>query len=690
LGQQLATAVQKRRAFWLVDIVSARLRDRALLLHDNGIEVQFFTNVDSFLRELDVKRAGIIVVSDYEEPASTEKVLSVLMNTPEIQGAKMIYICKAAQTDLRMLAAGLGFRDVIPEDLEDRQWLQRFRFATAARPAEYRQPAIQTSVHEISGVSLPARVVWISDTQIRVECRLRAPVGASFSFSGPLAQAFGVSSLSLTVKSTARSNLLYRFSDALICDWTISASHKERAGQVMKAIRTEDPGPRCRIFVAVQNSVLRREILSQFDDPRFEIATAMQKQSIASDPRFFSPDMVLIESSLCSLTDNSFVSMMDHLPEHTAVIIFGKIENFSALRARYSPRTVVMLTSVPRDITTSALNRFMPIRLKIEDVSASGGSYLATGNPMSIGEVSFSARLNRIHPSAIGLALPFPVANFALVRVDCPYIRKSTGRNMLMKVTRVYRNMADSTLSHAYQIDGYVADASPADQRRLADTIVATQTEALKIYQPDGGTRQEVSFYRIPVAVPPPPQRDEQQVQQVQQAPAAPVRKPIVPAVASIAEATESARQIAATIVDSNRSEQSASMAVGSSYRSEAPVQKNTTGKDFVRMAQRFAEPAIDLDDDDQFKLKEELAPMLEAAADIKDEFVQGIRDGVQSDIFKSIAAIFLTILSLVTVLWIVANHIAPAWEKSGMQYSERLKDFAPHLKQKKPDADKK
>src|SRR5690606_33454565 len=102
----------------------------------------------------------------------------------------------------------------------------------------------------------------------------------------------------------------------------------------------------------------------------------------------------------------------------------------ATLRATYPQRAIVMLTSVPKDITTSVLNRFMPVRRKIEDLTLVGGSYLPTESPFSVAEINFPARLSRIHPSAATLAVPFPIANFALARIDAPFIRKSTGRKL--------------------------------------------------------------------------------------------------------------------------------------------------------------------------------------------------------------------------------------------------------------------
>ncbi len=672
-------------------MVNARMRDRALLLHAQGIEVQFFSNSESFLKELDSKRAGIIIVSDHDTPLATEKVLNMLLNTPEIQGAKMVYSCHSKHNELRMFAAGLGFRDIVPEDLDDKQWLHRIRFAVASKPIDFQQPAIQTSMHQISALSLPTRIVWIAKDTIRIECRARAPIGASFILSGSLADAFGVTSISLTVRSTTRSNLLYRFSDALICEWSVPASAKERTANVLRTLSAEDPGPRCRIFVAVQNTSLRKELLTQFDDPRFEISTALQKNSIANDPKFFSPDMVLIESSLCSSKDDQFATMMKHLPEHTAVAIFGKLENFSYIRTKYAPRTIITMNSVPKDIRTSALNRFMPIRQKIDDLAFIGGSYIPSENQMSLGEISFSTRLTRIHPTAITLGLPFPVANFALARIDCPYIRKSTGRNLLMKVTNVYRSSADQSLKHSYIAEGYLADASPEEQNLLADTIVTTQADALKAFQPENRLKQEVSFFRIPVAVPPPPSKREQ--------PAAPLRsatienessvaKPapatVPPPPAAIAVATPVvAKREESQSINQNSVVGSISAVAGDSVNNIRNPSQPFQDKDYVKLAQRFAEPAFDLDDANRNDRRDEVGPMIEAASEIKDDFVQGLMDGVQSDVFKSIVSIFLTILALVVGLWLIANHVAPAWEKSGSQYSEGLKELAPKLRQK-------
>jgi hypothetical protein len=333
----------------------------------------------------------------------------------------------------------------------------------------------------------------------------------------------------------------------------------------------------------------------------------------------------------------------------------------------------------------------MPIRQKIDDLAFIGGSYIPSENHMSLGEISFSTRLTRIHPTAITLGLPFPVANFALARIDCPYIRRSTGRNLLMKVTNVYRSSADQSLKHSYIAEGYLADASPEEQTLLADTIVTTQADALKIFQPDNKQKQEVSFFRIPVAVPPPPSKRELPTTPLRQAKLetetyaakpAPVTVPPLPATIAVATPVVAKRDENQAI-NQNAVVGSISAVAGDSLGGIRNPNQPFQDKDYVKLAQKFAEPAFDLDDANRNDRRDEIGPMIETASEIKDDFVQGLMDGVQSDVFKSIVSIFLTILALVVGLWLIANHVAPAWEKSGSQYSEGLKELSPKLHRK-------
>ncbi len=679
----MAAQPLKRRTYWIADVVTPLLRERAMMLSHKGYDVQFFTTLDSLMAELAARRAAIIVVSDDGDEKVTERILLTLMTLSEIQGAKLVMVRNAHSDRINFLTACANFRDIIPSNIDERLWLTRFIYATAGKPVHYVQPTGQITLNNISAVSVPARITWISDKKLRLECRVKPPVGATLNLGGSFAKAAGVTSISLKITETQRSRLLYRFSDAIVAEWNVPETSRRQALEALKDVREHDPGPRCRIFIAAQSTAMRTDLLSRFSDPSFDVSTALQKQSIVDEPRFFTPDIVFIEAALCADEGGvRFQQMLETLSDSAAVVVLGKLAGAGEIQKRHPGRKIVQMERLPKNLAQSILNRYLPLR---DQHSASGENAcnVMSEHPFSLAEVTFPARLHRLHPLAAKIALPFPIGNFALCRLDSPLLRRMIGRHPYVKLTATYHDTHPEAPPFVHVADCYFADVDQVERKAIVHSLTKIVTDSLARLDPTGSyidksdgrgeTRTpELGSVRLAAldkavalantVVPPPP-------------PAPPVRM-APPAVASAPPAEAAPQPKTPRSVQALASFGNAAVAaqpemppIPSDFEGSAPQEKLIPTEQLAEL------------------LMPALSPFAQVAGDLKiaaGELRQEVARGVKANNLrhhlglagKMIAVVVVASLIIAGFFALLAPHI----HKSGDVYTDQLRKFAPQL----------
>jgi hypothetical protein len=651
---------KKRRTYWVVDQVLGVHKERALLLNANGYDVHFFTSAEQLLIELSNKRASIIIVSDGGTESFVKKVMTELMGIPEIQGARMILATERHSKEIKFTAAVASFRDIIPMDLREKQFLQRFIFATANKQLPFIQPTAQITLNNISAVSMPARITWISGTRLRIECRVKPPIGAMLNLKGHLAKSIGVHSISLTVVENQRSHLIYRFSEAMICEWSVPAIAKKEADATMKNLKIQCPNQRCRIFICAQTADLRNRLLAQFDDPRFEVSAALQKHSLVNEPKYFTPQIVIIESGLTTGDHEvRFGEMLANLDTNTTVLIIGADVSLAKIRGKYPGRKIVRSNHLPANLSRVVLEKYAPLR---EEHNADKDAvYITSSNNISMAEISFSARLTKIHPVAVQVSLPFPVGQFALCKIESPLLRKTLGRDPYMKFTSTYQDLRPDSAPYNHLADGYLADLPTEDRKKMGEIISKVVTDQMNRFYVGGNIPPvaEDQQTRTPElgSIKSPVQRVAAPKQQVKPAS---VKSTNYKASAEVFTKAPSPKTVVASI--STGSAVVKREAVG---MSEIVGENNGPKIDPGKITK---EDFMDL-------LRPASSPMTEAVDDITKSF----KDTARSKHFLEAIKYISIVAFLAFMFWGAFLLMAKSYEHSGQGYTDSLRKFAPN-----------
>jgi hypothetical protein len=486
-----AAMQRRKRIYWLTNKLSSQVTAIEQELKTEGYHCDFFSTLDALMSALAARRTAMIVVGDLGSLERDAAAVRYLAQRPELQGVRFVLANNHPRPPVMAMAAAFNFRDILPLDLPPAQWASRFAFATSTNPDTIPQTSAMIGMNQLASVHVPARVVWISGQQIWVESRLEAPPGTTLNLHGSLADAVGISSLKMEVVSTRNSYLFYRFSQASVCRWSVPEKFEQPVKYVLKDLRASGVGPSCRIFLALESSQLRNELIEALPAPTFKVSAALHKQGITIEPKYFSPDIVIVEDVVASEGGGAgFAGMMNNVESHVPVLVIGDKVDFASLRALYHHRPVFQMPQRIDIIRESIKHRFMGRSAMTHADMQSDAVFLPPEHPLSFAEISVPARLGRIHPLQGSVMTGLPVGRFALVKIEAPLLTKLYGRPLFAKLTSSYKDPRPDRALHPWVADFAFSDLDQEQRRQLSEALPQFVQEQMKAFTHTPGDQE--------------------------------------------------------------------------------------------------------------------------------------------------------------------------------------------------------
>ncbi len=474
-----------KRIYWLCEKVSDHHLAIAVTMQQEGWSVQFFGKADSLVAELSKQRVSTLVIGDEGSDTETEKAIQRIASLPEAQGIRMILSVSRPGTQVTTTAACHNFRDLIPISLGKEEWVERFIFASAKAGALIAEPIPQIAYTQVANLALPGRLVWVGDDRLLVEAKFHPPPGTTLTLSGKFMDAIGMKRVTITVAECRKTDLVYRFSDAIVAQWSVPGKSAVAATTLIQKMRQTDFGPRIKVFIVLQDADTRSQLIKQLEPLRFELNVALQKQSIIDEPKFFSPQIVFIEDKICQEGGGERFRMLCHaLAPDVPIVVIGSKVALEDLQAIAPLRRIILQSKLPERLSEAIQTKFLPNAIRKRLSSDSGAVHIAGDHPFSMVELHFSARVTKMHPRSAQLALPFPIATFGLCRVETPEFKRAVGYAPFAKVTSVYKiERSDLPMPFPYVAETYLCDTLP--EHKLAIAKQLAQFVVDRIYQVD-------------------------------------------------------------------------------------------------------------------------------------------------------------------------------------------------------------
>lgn len=475
---------QRKTVYWITEKVNDQHKKQATFLEGKGFQLRFFTSLRDLLAAFSQQRTSIIIVSDTGPINYVTETIKTLNNLPEAQGVRLVLSMESDERKILDLASNCNFWGFIAIDIPWQQWYQQFAFAVGSGQKRHERPANVISSSTISSLEMPARVVWISRTKIRIESRIRPPIGSQINLTGIIADFLGAKYLSLHVRDIQNSHLIYRHSDAIIADWTIPDQNRARVREFFRNLENASSSHRFHIFTAMKSRRLRHKFSEHLvNSPMFRVHAALKKQTLMDEIRYFSPDLFVVDESFC-MENKSFLKteVFPNLNREVQVICFGSSENskenFDELDRK------IYFSSVAHDNMGQYLfNRFLKTSNGIRHPSeADGVFHLPPNNQYSRGNILLPARLTGKHPEFCEIQLPVSVANYAIAKLDSPFLKRAISQPVFIKIMDTEKvDVIEGPFLN--KVQGFIMDLSANKKKRLAETIVSELQESFAQYE---------------------------------------------------------------------------------------------------------------------------------------------------------------------------------------------------------------
>lgn len=476
--------MKKRKVYWLTGKRTQIHYDKAHHLNNSNFEVSFFDTFKSLVDTYNEKRVNVIIVGDEDAPKEIQDYINKLSSSPEFHGVRLILSISSYHTNTINRAFHNGFRDIIPLDLDDNQWLQRFLFTVGGVETQFNQPLPQMTLRNISAISVPARIVWISDNLMRIETRIKPKIGDKVQLKGSVVSTLSMKLITLTVEKIEKTDLIFRYSESIICHWEIPDQKRGKRKLLLEHLKDKQFAPSIKVFSIVKSANTRTKIFNSLSYPKFEVITALNQKNIVNEPKFFNPDIILIEDQMCSQANYRHLQNMGaQLDNSIPIIIIGSGINTDDVKKIFPERKIIINKVISATFPNLIENRILKNKEKDQSkiIAEDQKIHINKESDFSIAEINFSARLTRIHPSAAQLALPVPLGNYGLCKIESPFLKKIMGRDLHAKITDAYEETRKNEDNFKYYIDCNLADLMVTDRKKIGHCLGLIMTRKLSI-----------------------------------------------------------------------------------------------------------------------------------------------------------------------------------------------------------------
>ena len=457
---------QVKEIYWVCRVMTADVQQKLGLLQKYHISVRLVSDFQSLLKSYAESRLNTIIIGDEGDTAQLENAMMRLCNHPEYAGVRFVLSLSRSLATTVNRAVDLGFRDIIPVDLPDSQWLRRYAFASSGRPTELSPPHPQMSMQNLASVQIPGRVAWITEKELWLETRLAPPVGSELSLSGGLAELLGLKQVRLKVMTRYRSHLHFRYSEALLCRWEVAPSHQVRKLAVQNFIDEQGSLAHYRLYAIVKNRELRNLLVRKLPTDRFQLTVALNKNNMIQEPRFISPDAILIEDKMCLGPHLlNFEEMLRNLDPQVPVFVLG---DSAKMVVPQTEHRIIPLTSLMgdfKDYFESALGAPKAVNLDATPIPKN--------HELSFANILLPARITSVHSDFVEIASAYPLGRFGLLGIESPVFQSAVAQRVHGKVLDSIEGDHSGQLKEfPYRSRAIIVDLAKPEREKLSRHIV--------------------------------------------------------------------------------------------------------------------------------------------------------------------------------------------------------------------------
>lgn len=491
-----------RQIYWLIekDSKTRYHSEKIRALRALSIKTVVLRDFDNLIESYKHHRTTTVVIGDEFPESVLEAGIMKIIHHPEFTGTRMILSYKQCSRALLQKVLQLGFRDIMPIDMNDQVWVKRFLFSSGNKGSRVPAcPTPQVTTNAISAIQVPTRIVWIDRSRLRIETKMKLEKGNQVKLIGGLADYLGVKSLTARIINHHTNNLKYRFSDSYICQWTVPEKLIAKQQALFRDLMNSQIKTPHSAYLAISDYNIRKALIEKLSSLNMTVQVALHKKSMLNEPRYISPNIIFIEDKLArSFSADKLAQLLKAVPQSTVICFIGQSVEHSFFK-----RWQQMYDHEFLYVTEFGENFLHLVHTKMKkiapDKDTGPGFYLPRDHPLSYEFINVSARVTKIHPDSAEIVLSQRICPYSLITIESPFLSKVLPTPTIAKVSGVHKSEADR--SFPMSITCNFSGISQAHRTKLAYQIIRVFEE--KIFKDIKRDPEEVLAQKIEAQVPP-------------------------------------------------------------------------------------------------------------------------------------------------------------------------------------------
>jgi hypothetical protein len=127
-----------------------------------------------------------------------------------------------------------------------------------------------------------------------------------------------------------------------------------------------------------------------------------------------------------------------------------------------------VLAKVPARLSDAVFTKLLPPSSRKSLLNDDDATFITPDHAFSCCEVICSARVTKMHPTAVQIGTPLRLGVYGLCKVDSPFLHKTLGYSPYAKIYRTYDSVAVDSKAYNHVADCYLSDVPRVDQKKLA------------------------------------------------------------------------------------------------------------------------------------------------------------------------------------------------------------------------------
>ena len=260
--------------YWLAMSPGPKTDEKLLLLKENRYKVIRSDSKREFQESFAVSPSEntVIIISEEIYTPVTAQTIQQLFQDPAYDGARLIYCFGNFDNNASLKAVECGAKDIIPLGTSNLRWLNKFRFSAGTQSAKFPAAEYGVALKEKAKLELPSRMVWRNQNFVCINTNFCPEVGDTIKIRNRHHKQIDLERFNFRVVKTFSNYLVYRYTNAIICEWIgkddqATEEKKRYIARLKETFTLYDKN----IYLGIYSKKIRRRLINKFDKERYHV-----------------------------------------------------------------------------------------------------------------------------------------------------------------------------------------------------------------------------------------------------------------------------------------------------------------------------------------------------------------------------------------------------------------------------------